>query len=324
MSIFPVSNSILSPQAIALWIMERDELETPLTCRFFLQGLNDTYLLTAGADRSIFRVYQAGWRSDDDVYWEMDLLGHLGRKGVAVSLPVPARDTRLIHVLEAPEGARQAALFSYAPGTFPSTKDQAWSRLYGRAIAWLHNATDDFASTYSRFSLDLDHLLTAPLAALQPFLVHRQDDWKYLLEHGRAVASGIQDRAPDLEWGICHGDLHGENAHFEGQNVTFFDFDCGGPGWRAYELAVFRWSLEHRQPDQADSLWRAYLDGYTTTRTLRSADLDAVPLFVTLRQIWLMGLQASNSNDWGISFMDDSYFDSALEFLRTWQGEHPV
>jgi len=37
-----------------------------------------------------------------------------------------------------------------------------------------------------------------------------------------------------------------------------------------------------------------------------------------------MGLQASNSNDWGISFMDDSYFDSALDFLRTWQEEHPV
>jgi Ser/Thr protein kinase RdoA (MazF antagonist) len=58
-------------------------------------------------------------------------------------------------------------------------------------------------------------------------------------EHDRA---SFRSSREDLEVGSCHGDLHGWNAHID-QNMalTVYDFDCCGVGWRAYDIAVFRW-----------------------------------------------------------------------------------
>src|SRR5207253_3151224 len=93
-----------------------------------------------------------------------------------------------------------------------------------------------------------------------------------------------------LEMGICHGDLHGGNACLgpDGR-LTFFDFDCCGVGYRAYEVAVFRWAAEFFHPDQkGEARWGAFLRAYTARRTLAELDLAAVPLFVAARQFWLM------------------------------------
>ncbi|WP_407573010.1 phosphotransferase [Deinococcus altitudinis] len=49
--------------------------------------------------------------------------------------------------------------------------------------------------------------------------------------------------AHDLSEGICHGDLHGGNVHVPDGVWTRFDFDCGGRRWRAYDVAVFWWSM---------------------------------------------------------------------------------
>ena len=47
-------------------------------------------------------------------------------------------------------------------------------------------------------------------------------------------------------WGVPvevqHGDLQGYHANVGPDGMlTFFDFDCGGYGYRAYDLAVFVW-----------------------------------------------------------------------------------
>jgi thiamine kinase-like enzyme len=40
-----------------------------------------------------------------------------------------------------------------------------------------------------------------------------------------------------LEIGFCHGDFHGGNACQKDGSFTFYDFDCCGWGYRAYDLA---------------------------------------------------------------------------------------
>ena len=111
-------------------------------------------------------------------------------------------------------------------------------------------------------------------------------------------------------------------THFQGYHanvdidgsLTFFDFDCGGYGYRAYDLAVFLWCC--RLEDAVDIRWEAFLQGFQEKRTISNLDMQAVPLFVCCRYIWHMSVHTQNSPDWGVGFLSDEYFDRHLKNLR--------
>ncbi len=325
---FPVTHSNLSPEALVAQIVSRHDVGEIKTCRLHNRGLTDTYILETAGDpgpRYALRAYRAGWRTDDDVLYELDALTHLHAKGVPVSYPLRARDGTLVHVVHAPEGRRQVVLFTYAPGapngTPPNTDRSDYAHLYGRAVARIHVATDDFASAHARFAIDLRELLDRQMTAIQPLLEHRAEDWAYLVElvrllHERAGQVPLEA----LDTGFCHGDFHGGNSHLDGDTLTFFDFDCCGPGWRAYDLSVFLWdNALGGKPRKAERRWRDFLRGYREVRPLAGVDLQAIPLFVAIRHIWLLGLHTANGRDWGHAWIHDRYFDRQLKFLREWE-----
>ena len=96
--------------------------------------------------------------------------------------------------------------------------------------------------------------------------------------------------------------------------LTFFDFDCGGFGYRAYDLAVFLWCC--RLQDAVAVRWAPFLKSYRETRSVHVRDVQAIPLFVCARYLWHMGVHTQNSPDWGIDFLNDKYFDDHLNRLR--------
>lgn len=300
-------------------------------------NLNDSYLVCTPNERFILRIYQAprahgrSWRSLSDVLYELDLLRHLAHKGIPVSVPLARKDGTFVRTLQAPEGPRQAVLFTYAPGTPVSqpTLDADLSRLYGRAIAEFHSASEDYVSQHARFALDLEFLLEQPLQTIQPLLVHRSDDWAYLLQVAAEVRARMAEVAEGLEMGVCHGDALGGNAHLSAdQGLTFFDFDVCGWGWCAYDLAVFYWgcalgkSRLGRSDEEVERLWQAYLGGYLERRQLGELDRRALPLLVVLRHFWFLGLHTANWENWGIGEVDDRFFDRELDFLREWMARH--
>lgn len=317
---FPVTYSTPSGDALAALLSADYDIGRPVSCHLLQRGLNDSFLVTAGKSRYVLRLYRRGWRSDGEISYEMDALMHLRRKGVPVCAPVPRKDGEIRAELDAPEGTRTAVLFLYAPGReLAGTPADSWH--YGRAVAAVHAATDDFRTEAPRFALDLDHLLREPLAALRPALGHRLRDLAYLEELAATLRARIERLpAAEMDRGFCHGDFHGDNAHIDGETVTFFDFDCCGPGWRAYDIAVFRWRWGDGEKGEAN--WAAFLEGYRSLRRIGAVDLAAVPLFVALRAIWLRGLHVANVRDWGTSWLNDSYWDRLIAGLREWQGKH--
>jgi Ser/Thr protein kinase RdoA (MazF antagonist) len=317
---FPATHSILSASALLLYAQERYDIGDGIECKFISLGLNDTYQLRTSSGKYILRVYRINWRSLSDILYELDILLHLHRKGVPISFPLPMRDGSLYSTLNTQEGPRKAVLLTYAEGTpLPWSRNESYevfSRAYGRSVAQIHNALDDFSSQHARFHLDLYHLLDKPLQTTLPLLADRPEDQAYILR----VVDMLKEQvarlpASALEWGACHGDFHGGNGYITSdQQVTFFDFDCCGPGWRAYDIAVFRWSRVENSPDERQ--WEAFLAGYLQRRTMQPVDLAAVPLFVAIRQIWLQGLRTSLAPDWGYSFLSDDYFDVSMNILR--------
>jgi Ser/Thr protein kinase RdoA (MazF antagonist) len=305
--IFPVTHSILSVEALITDLLPNYEIETPIDCRFLQLGLNDTFLVYTQGAKYILRVYRKDWRSLSDINYELEALLHLQQSGIAVSAPIMRKDGNLIGSVLAPEGLRYVVLFTYAPGKEPdyATRQEQEVYLYGKAVAKIHDATDTFQSSYDRFTIDLDYLLDAPMRSLKPFLAHRLDDWAYLTKLAEKIRLGVKYLPlNNLEIGFCHGDFHSGNAHLDrDEQITFFDFDCCGMGWRAYDIASFRWNA--RLNKKEEEMWPPFLRGYTEARDLSDLDIQATRYFVPIRHFWLIGIHANNSYDWGFGRMSD-------------------
>lgn len=322
---FAVSYSILSAATLVAEVLPQFGINEVIACQFFTGGFNDTYRVRSAQGSTYYlRVYRSRWRTLADILYELDVLKHLQNKGCAAARPVPRFDGSLCVELTAPEGTRYAALFTEAPGKLISY-DHEPTRVafeYGKAVANLHNAVADFDSPRQRFHVDLELLIDTPLRNIAPFLAHRPDDWAFFKRFAGDLRQRILDLpATQLEQGFCHGDLQGYHAHVDADGtLTFFDFDCGGFGYRAYDLAVFRWCS--RLKEQEAIWWEPYLEGYRTTRELADLDEEAIPSFVGARYVWHMGVHTQNAVDWGCEWLSDAYFDEKLGYLKAVEEDY--
>src|SRR5262245_2819377 len=317
---FPVTHSLLSTTALTTELLQQYSLDEPLTCTLIRSGLNDTYLVQSPATKYILRVYRARWRTLPEILYELDFVKHLTQKGVGVSIPVARRNGELTFALPAPEGARHVVLFTHAPGECLDWEVTDMPYYAGQATAFLHTAADDFTSPHPRFALDLAYLIDTPMAAIGPLLWHRPADWGNLRELAEMLRSRITELAQHgLNWGPCHGDISSSNLFITDTHATtFFDFDCCGMGWRAFEIGGVQ-ALEHHSYRQ-EGIWANFLKGYMEVRPLRDIDVKAAPLFAAVVVIWSMGLHSANVSEWGLYHVSDKFFDFRLTFLRKSNG----
>ena len=128
-----------------------------------------------------------------------------------------------------------------------------------------------------------------------------------------------------LTWTCCHGDTHGLNARiatagrYAGQAV-FFDFDDGGWGYLAYDLAVHLWaqlSFGRRR----HAIWHAFRAAYGAERPMTPADEAALPVFVAIRHIWLMGEFAAQTALWGSETLSAAWLAREVAFLLAWERD---
>jgi Ser/Thr protein kinase RdoA (MazF antagonist) len=315
-TMFSFTRTLLTPSALAAAIAHAYGLE-PRACVLLRSFTNDVYQVDTSSGTLVAKVYGPGWRTALDLDYEIDLLDHLDTHGVGVALAVPRLDGRRVHVLAMPEGDRFCILFRYAPGIEPGEPfTPAVYRQFGKAAAVMHHAADSFVSAHPRVRLDLPYLLDRPLAAIGPCLQHRQDDWAYV----RGLAERVRVRmtefaAMGLDWGPCHGDLTLDcfRVADDGQ-ITFYDFDSGGPGWRALE---FQGMFSHAPRAN----WDAFRASYTQVRPLNDVDLEAVPWCVPLYAIWHMGWAARDWATWsGRWRVDDDFWNQQLRWLRSWDS----
>lgn len=319
----PVTYSVLSSQGLIENVLSAYDLGPVLDMQFYMQGINDTYLVTAGAGKYVLRVYAPGLRTPSDINFEVDALNYLQEKGEAVAAPIADQSGKFLQFVAAPEGKRVAVLFQFAPG---KARDYAGTGFespyaYGKAVACLHAAAAGFRSHHERHALNSIHLVSDPIALLASRFRYKADDLAYLGNLADRLKEWLKTNSPNLETGFCHGDLHGGNVHLDRDKFTFFDFDFCGFGWRAYDMAVFRWSS--RLHNKESEWWPEYLRGYTSVRQLNQADIDASANFVAIRHLWLLGFHASLGHAKSMSYgwMHEIAFERQIKFLRDWEKE---
>jgi Ser/Thr protein kinase RdoA (MazF antagonist) len=313
-----VASSILAPAAMLRWANDL-LVGGPFTdCRLWRRGMNDTYRLQAGARWSLVRVYRAGWRSDADIGYELDLLRWLARAGIAVAEPLTARDGQAVHHVAAPEGVRQAVHFAFAPGAVPPFDAPTAARL-GAALAALHQATAGFHSAHQRVRLDLETLLWGPLRTATQALGHRPADSAWLTELATTLAQRLATVGSALAWGPLHGDVYPGNVHGAPDGaLTWFDFDLCGEGWYAYDLAAFRMNVRAGRWADAD-VWPAFLGAYEERRALQPVERAALPFLGAVRDLWhlghFLGTVRAGGEAW---WLDEAYLDRRLHAMRAW------
>ncbi|MCJ8010825.1 homoserine kinase [Paenibacillus sp. KQZ6P-2] len=285
--------------------------------------MNDTYLVVTPEEKYVFRVYRGDWRtSESEITFELELLEHLDRNGISVSLPVSDKQGESVQKLQAPEGIRYAVLFTFAEGSERGIDSEGMSRGFGRAVAEIHLKSDSFQSTHSRQELTLDYLIHQTLDAIQPHMEHRSQDFEELKQIAASMEAKLQELDLNaMDWGICHGDLHGNTnvSYADDGAMTHYDFDLCGYGWRAYDIAEFRLAREVRlghDPAQLERLWSAFLQGYQSVRKPGENDLKVVPVFVAVRQLWLFGLCLKDPHINGSIDYGDDFIDEKMHFFR--------
>ena len=314
---FPTVYSTLSSEALVAKVLSNYAIDTVARCQFWNLGLSDVYVVETQTQPYILRVSHCHWRTKSDIDFELELLDFLHKRQLPVSHPLRTQDDRLSIELNAPEGKRYAALFTYAPGKVAlGDLNLAQSQKLGETVAAIHQAGMDFHTYCCRQELTLEYLLDDSFEAIAPFLEHRSDDLIFLRDIIDCLKQQLQDfpQEPPF-WGICWGDPHSGNAHFTASNeVTLFDFDQCGYGWRAFELGKFlqvamRTGIGHNVRD-------AFLSGYQSVLPITSREIDSLQAFTQTAHIWMWAISLNTAILHSYSKLDDSYFTHRLAQLK--------
>lgn len=322
----PVMYSTARADAVARYVASRYALPGPLDCSLLHRGFNDSFEVRSNdGQRAVLRLSCWRARGEADVASETAFVAYLNQAGIPVAAPVPAMDGTLFGAAQLPEGRRPAVLFRHAEGRTPLWDSAADARANGVTLARIHRAADSFADwNAGRYRLDLDHLIHRPLSALLGLRSLDAGAKEGFTELASRLSAAVAARG-DLTWTRCHGDCHGfnariaENGPHAGQAV-FFDFDDGGPGYLAYDLAVFLWARVSFQRRE-HAMWHEFIDGYRSIHPIASEDFEATHLFVPIRHIWLLGEYASRISEWGSERLPAAWLVKELDFMRSWERE---
>ena len=319
-----IHNTQFTPEVIGEYVASAYELNRPLTCEFIRRGFNDHYLITTPEAQYVFRVYFQGKyyiSGPDDFRFELELLEYVRSRGVSVAAAVRARSGELLEHLVGPEGNRYCALFRYADGRERATLNSESGRRLGQTMARFHAAADDYCPSYSRYHFDLAYLVERPMALIRSVFDHygraaELEPFVPAIAEWQAQVRRIPRIVP--AYGIIHGDPHSGNYRVdESDQITLFDFDHGGYGWRAYDAAVCKGNM-------TDEIWQAFVEGYNEVRLWTPEEMEAIPAFMKLRPIWDQGDILAMYSVWGEAVPEAEYCDRILILLQKITAPDPV
>lgn len=321
MADFEAIYSTPSANAIARFVSQHYALPQPVTCRLLSRAFNDVFLVvSADGERFVFRLSHHRARGPADVRTETDFLAHLDRSGVPVAAAVATRDGALFLSGTFFEGPREGVLFRALGGRNADLASTPDARAQGVTLAKMHNAAAGFRAEKPLYKLDLEQLLHRRLGWIQE--LRRATGAKVVTEFDSIAARAAKGIATldDLTWTYCHGDCHGSNARIlDDGTAAFFDFDECGPGYLAYDLAVFLWA-KVTFGRSFYAAWDAFIDGYRTIRPISATDLEGAHIFVIVRHICFLGEFSSRAREWGSENVSD-VADGQLEFLEAWERD---
>jgi Ser/Thr protein kinase RdoA (MazF antagonist) len=319
-AIFPASYSTLSPTALAFLIVERYSISDP-RCELILRGVGDTYLVESATDRYILRAYRSSHRSLPQIRAEMEMLLALRRADVPAAYPIADLAGNEILTVEAVEGTRHLVLFNYAPGQPVAKLNEGQLRTLGHQMARFHAVSSTITLSDKRWNFDFGTTLFGPIDMLKHAFREDPEGYAWVQEAaGKAEKALNELGALQFAAGYCHFDFLPKNFHFEGDSLTFFDFDFLGYGWLVNDIMTFWQHLcldvhfGRMKQHEADEAYGVFLGAYREVRPLSAAELKAVP-FLSLGW-WLFYMGFHTTHDQFYPFVQPAHFKLRVGLMR--------
>jgi Ser/Thr protein kinase RdoA (MazF antagonist) len=325
-AIFPASYSTLSPLALASMVSERYGL-AGVTCELLLRGVGDTYLVVYAGDRYILRAYRSSHRSLPQIKAEMELLLALKQAGVPAAYPIADLDGGEIQAVEAVEGTRHLVLFNYAPGQVAAVLSETRLRVLGYEMARFHAVSSTITLSDPRWNFDFETTLHRPIEMLKHAFREDPEGYAWVQQAARKAENALNELGVSgFAAGYCHFDFLPKNFHFDGDSITFFDFDFLGYGWLVNDIMTF-W--EHlcldvhfgrmKQTD-ADEAYSIFVKAYGEVRPLSAAELEAVP-WLSLGW-WLFYMGFHTTHDQFYPFVQPAHLKLRVGLMRQLMGRY--
>ncbi|MEN9519794.1 MAG: hypothetical protein RLZZ381_2382 [Cyanobacteriota bacterium] len=317
MGVFPAIYSTLSPQALIEGVLTEYELGAINQCLFWHRGLSDIYLIETAHKSYILKISHHHWRSQSEIQFELEFLDFLNRHDLPIASPLKTKSGELCVTIHAVEGDRYAALFPYAPGEIPQGDlNLEQSVIMGETLGRLHQTSLQFRNRTPRQCLNLKYLLDDSVATIDPYLRNNTQDRFYLretIDQIKQQLNCLRKTAP--LWSVCWGDPHSGNVHFTTDNqITLFDFDQCGYGWRVFDLAKFLQvslgaGINRKVRD-------AFFEGYENVQPLTEAEVNSLQALTQVAHIWAwaISIKAAAVHNW--SRLDDFYVRRHLNQLK--------
>ena len=309
------SYSTISSNDLLAKVIPDYNISEPIECLFWERGSTDTYVVRCANARYSLRIYRNENKSRDAVDFEVDALNYLHDNGFPVAYPITRKSGGYITEVLAPEGVRYVLLSAFAEGDAADYDAIEDFRVTGESVAQLHNISDGFKTAHKREDIDLKCFTETALNVIKPYVSHRPIDLAFLEECLETAANIIAKVGIDaMDFGFCHGDIHGGNAHLHNGVLTHFDFEECAFGFRVFDLATFKWgSVDGAEGPEK---WAAFVDGYESVRKIRETDAQVLDTFILLRHIWLISFHMSNASDFGGELISDNYIDHHWKKLK--------
>jgi len=265
---------------------------------------NVTFRVTdKSGEAYVLRLHRPGYHTLEALNGERLWTRALAKAGVAVPIPLNARDGRdYVSVFVPATGEhRQAGMTRWTDGDLLDEvlkrKDDTaafehWFEKLGALVATMHNQSSAWRPppAFQRRALDADGLMgEAPFWG--PFWEHpklSEAERRLFLEtRGRLHAVLDRHGREPSTYGVIHADLHPGNLLVGGDKLTVIDFDDAAFGWHQYDLAVAL--IRHQSRPDFAAIEAACLRGYRGARDLPEPALDLVPMFRLVRGLAQIG-----------------------------------
>lgn len=324
MDVFPTQNSTLSSKALKIHLAQIYGLDIE-TCKLLLRNVSDTYLLEGVDTKYIFKIYRNKHRKFEEISAEVELLNELHVNGAKVAYPLTAVDESQLQSFNAAEGTRYGVLFSYAKGTVVLNLLPEQLKALGREMATVHDITSKVTLQNPRRAYTVSTMLLEPIKMVKPAFESIESEYNYLKETSEEIAEKIdQLNLTKFSYGYCHYDFLPKNFHFEGNNITFFDFDFAGKGYLINDISSFyiHYFLEvyygKMTQEEADNAFTIFVEAYREVRPLSEEELAAIPYFGYAFWIFYMGFHYENFDDWSNIFFGPRFLKDRTALIKKW------
>ncbi len=263
----------VSDKALADFLSEYT-LGAPRAFKGIAEGVeNSNFYLETTSGRFILTLFEK--RVDHrDLPWFVALTEHLAAKGFPCAAPIAAKDGKALRSLE----RRPALIVEFLTGISPRTPNPAQCQAFGRALAQMHLALEDYRAVREN---------TLGPASWQKLWQGRANDAEQLepglsdlINTDMALIAEEWPTPDSLPMGAIHADLFPDNTFFIDDRFTgAFDFYFACTDFLAYDLAVClnAWAFE-APSDYNASKGAALIAGYESLRKLTALERSALPV----------------------------------------------